>query len=120
VVFGICDGHVWAMVFLRVPRQYRRPTRASLPAPRSQWKTALRAIACAALRACFYDLRPLLPLFVIVPHAVAARHGLRVAGDRAVDFDAIAGTQCGFEFDDLAEDAAVQRDSEPSDRLLIR
>ena len=46
---------------------------------------------------------------VVVPDAVTARHGLRIAGDSAVDFDAITGAQGGFELDDLAEDADFLR-----------
>ena len=41
--------------------------------------------------------------------AIAARHGLRIAGDTAVDLDAVTGAQGGVRLDQPAEDADLLR-----------
>jgi len=46
---------------------------------------------------------------LVVALAIPTRHHLRVAGDRAIDFDAVAEAQGGVEFGDLAEDADFLR-----------
>jgi DNA-binding winged helix-turn-helix (wHTH) protein len=64
-----------------------------------------------ALRGAGYMLEPdrnpveACLLVLVTPHAIAARYGLRVAGDGAVDLDAVPRFQRRIELDQAAEDA---------------